>query len=138
MLLFQVNMTQKEYIKGGNRITKPVNKSVTESIRRIISIMLTPTRSPITPATAPYSPFCYLPPGEYLGAKSSVFYKQMKMKRLSKLSSSTNIDMPSLFPYTQHTIIRLTCVKPSSRHIYRWRFYLTVISLHKGRIVPRQ
>ncbi|KAK8802819.1 hypothetical protein WA171_006490, partial [Blastocystis sp. BT1] len=69
VLLFQVNMTQKEYIKEGNRITKPVKISLSKSIRRIISIMLTQPRAPIEPAKPPYSPFCYLPPGEYLGAK---------------------------------------------------------------------
>lgn len=62
-------MTQKEYIKGGNRISKPVRISISKSIRRIISIMLKPPRLPVESAKPPYSPFCYLPPGEYIGAK---------------------------------------------------------------------
>lgn len=36
------------------------------AFRRVVSIMFTCPGTPIPPASPPYNPFCYLPPGQYI------------------------------------------------------------------------
>lgn len=59
-------MTQKEYYKGEQPQSKRRSISTMQAVKRLISIMFTKPGSPIPDPIPPFSPFCYLPPGQYV------------------------------------------------------------------------
>ena len=63
-------MTQKQYFK--NEMQSQKTLSTPHAIKKMVSIMCHAPLSPIPPATPPFSPFCYLPPGQFVSAHNSL------------------------------------------------------------------
>lgn len=88
-------MSQKDYIKGGNRLVNPPTSSVSTSLRRVLSILLHHPGAPIPPPSPPYNPFCYLPTGSYIGPNVWTVCQQQTNERIQKgyvTSSSLSLD----------------------------------------------
>lgn len=80
-------MSQKDYIKGGNRLINPPTSSVGTSLRRVLSILMHRPTSPILAPAPPYSPFCYLPNGSYIGPNVLSVYNNKHTKGYRKAAS---------------------------------------------------
>lgn len=72
--LFRFNMTQKEYIKKEKAKKGPISWS--RALKKVLHIMFSKPMEAIPIPMQLYSPFCYLPPGSYLGPASLVCWRK--------------------------------------------------------------
>lgn len=64
--LFMNDLTQKQFIRNETMTRKKI--SIGKAVKKMMSIMLRQPPAPPPVPTPPYTPYCYLPPGCYVGS----------------------------------------------------------------------